>query len=129
MFLPSGIFILLLLLVCCFSLVMAAGHVQEFACVTDYDKELVCHWKVPVPMNCSKEFLLYYRKEVFSLNSVCVPRNGKESLMCTCTICPDYFVSGLTYVLALQYNGTDTWNYSVTPALVGKKLFTLSQDI
>ncbi|XP_033921611.1 interleukin-4 receptor subunit alpha [Melopsittacus undulatus] len=101
--------------------VMAAGHVQEFACVTDYDKELVCHWKVPVPMNCSKEFLLYYRKEVFSLpNSVCVPRNGKESLMCTCTICPDYFVSGLTYVLALQYNGTDTWNYSVTPALVVK---------
>lgn len=57
---------------------------------------------------------------------MCVPENGKESLKCTCTICPDYFVSGLTYVLALQYNGTDMWNYSVTPALVGKKLFTLS---
>ncbi|XP_061330165.1 interleukin-4 receptor subunit alpha isoform X1 [Pezoporus flaviventris] len=101
--------------------VMAAGHVQEFACFTDYDKELVCHWKVPEHMNCSKEFLLYYRKEFFSLpNSVCVPKNGKESLRCTCTICPDYFVSGLTYVLALQYNGTDMWNYSVTPALVVK---------
>ncbi|XP_065541056.1 interleukin-4 receptor subunit alpha isoform X2 [Lathamus discolor] len=101
--------------------VMAAGHVQEFACFTDYDKELVCHWKVPANMNCSKEFLLYYRKEFFSLpNSVCVPKNGKESLRCTCTICPDYFVSGLTYVLALQYNGTDMWNYSVTPALVVK---------
>ncbi|XP_010011368.1 PREDICTED: interleukin-4 receptor subunit alpha, partial [Nestor notabilis] len=104
-----------------FSLVMAAGHVQEFACFTDYDKELVCHWKVPAHMNCSTEFLLYYRKEFFSLpNSVCVPENGKDSLRCTCTICPDYFVSGLTYILALQYNGTDTWNYSVTPALVVK---------
>ncbi|NXK77472.1 IL4RA protein, partial [Amazona guildingii] len=100
---------------------MAAGRVQEFACFTDYDKELVCHWKVLAPMNCSKEFLLYYRKEFFPLpNSVCVPENGKESLKCTCTICPDYFVSGLTYVLALQYNGTDMWNYSVTPALVVK---------
>lgn len=57
----------MLLLVFCFSLVMAAGHVQEFACFTDYDKELVCHWKVPAHMNCSKEFLLYYRKEFFSL--------------------------------------------------------------
>ncbi|XP_061205042.1 interleukin-4 receptor subunit alpha [Neopsephotus bourkii] len=100
---------------------MAAGHVQEFACFTDYDRELVCHWKVPAHLNCSKEFLLYYRKELFSLpNSVCVPKNGKESLRCTCTICPDYFVSGLTYILALQYNGTDMWNYSVTPALVVK---------
>ncbi|KAM9557825.1 interleukin-4 receptor subunit alpha isoform 1-T1 [Guaruba guarouba] len=105
----------------CSKQVMAAGHVQEFACFTDYDKELVCHWKVPAHMNCSKEFLLYYRKEFFPLpNSVCVPKNGKESLKCTCTICPDYFVSGLTYVLALQYNGTDMWNYSVTPALVVK---------
>lgn len=100
---------------------MAAGHVQEFACFTDYDRELVCHWKVPAQTNCSKEFLLYYRKEFFSLpNRVCVPENGKDSLRCTCTICPDYFVSGLTYILALQFNGTDMWNYSVTPALVVK---------
>ncbi|NXT40444.1 IL4RA protein, partial [Pelecanoides urinatrix] len=100
---------------------MAAGHVQEFACFTDYDKELVCDWKVPAQTNCSKEFLLYYRKEFFFLpNRVCVPENGKDSLRCTCTICPDYFVSGLTYILALQFNGTDMWNYSVTPALVVK---------
>ncbi|XP_009708798.1 PREDICTED: interleukin-4 receptor subunit alpha [Cariama cristata] len=100
--------------------VMAAGHVQEFACFTDYDKELVCHWKVPAQTNCSKEFLLYYGKEFCSPNDVCVPENGKDSLRCTCTICPDYFVSGLTYNLALQFNGTDMWNYSVTPALVVK---------
>ncbi|XP_009948767.1 PREDICTED: interleukin-4 receptor subunit alpha [Leptosomus discolor] len=101
--------------------VMAAGHVQEFACFTDYDKELVCHWKVPGQTNCSKEFLLFYRKEFgFSLNHVCVPENGEDSLRCTCTIRQEYFVSGLTYILALQFNGTETWNYSVTPALVVK---------
>ncbi|NXK48614.1 IL4RA protein, partial [Chauna torquata] len=97
---------------------MATGHVQEFACFTDYAKELVCHWKVSAQTNCSKEFLLYYRKEFFSFQNVCVPENGKESFKCTCTIYPDYFVSGLTYILALQFNGTDVWNYSVTPALV-----------
>ncbi|XP_009284785.1 PREDICTED: interleukin-4 receptor subunit alpha isoform X1 [Aptenodytes forsteri] len=101
--------------------VIAAGHVQEFACFSDYDKELVCHWKVPAQTNCSKEFLLYYWKELFVLpNHVCVPENGKDSLSCACTIHPDYFVSGLTYILALQFNGTDMWNYSVTPALVVK---------
>ncbi|NXK13793.1 IL4RA protein, partial [Herpetotheres cachinnans] len=100
---------------------MSAGHVQEFACVTDYDKELVCHWKVPAEMNCSKEFLLYYRKEFLPTPmGVCVPVNGEDSLRCTCTICPDYFVSGLKYILTLQFNGTDMWNYSVTPALVVK---------
>lgn len=57
---------------------------------------------------------------------MCIPENGKDNSKCTCTIRPDYFVSGLTYILALQFNGTDVWNYSVTPALVGKKLFTLS---
>ncbi|NXW54553.1 IL4RA protein, partial [Eurystomus gularis] len=99
---------------------MAAGHVQEFACFTDYDKELVCHWKMPAQTNCSKEFLLYYRIEFYSLeNHVCVPENGKDGL-CTCTIRRDYFVSGLTYILALQFNGTDTWNYTVKPALVVK---------
>ncbi|XP_072734527.1 interleukin-4 receptor subunit alpha isoform X1 [Ciconia boyciana] len=100
---------------------MATGPVQEFACFTDYDKELVCHWKVPAQTNCSKEFLLYYREEFLrQSNRVCVPEHGKDSLRCTCTICPDYFVSGLTYILALQFNGTDMWNYSVTPALVVK---------
>ncbi|KFV20642.1 Interleukin-4 receptor subunit alpha, partial [Tauraco erythrolophus] len=98
----------------------AAGHVQEFACFTDYDKELICHWRVPAQTNCSKEFLLYYRNKSFLPNHVCVPENGKDSLRCTCTICPDYFVFGLTYVLALQFNGTDMWNYSVTPARVVK---------
>lgn len=58
--------------------------------------------------------------------NMCVPENEKDSLRCTCTIYPDYFVSGLTYILALQFNGTDMWNYNVTPALVGKNLFTLS---
>ncbi|XP_009491460.1 interleukin-4 receptor subunit alpha isoform X2 [Pelecanus crispus] len=100
--------------------VMAAEQVQEFACFTDFDKELVCHWKVPAQINCSKEFLLYYRQEFFPLNHVCVPENGKDSLRCTCTISPRYFVSGLTYILALQFNGTDMWNYSVTPAMVVK---------
>ncbi|XP_032843479.2 interleukin-4 receptor subunit alpha isoform X2 [Tyto alba] len=94
--------------------VMAAGHVEEFACFTDYDKELVCHWKVPAQINCSKEFLLFYRR------NVCVPENGKDGLRCTCTIYPGHFVSGLTYILALQFNGTDMWNYSVIPALVVK---------
>ncbi|XP_051487744.1 interleukin-21 receptor isoform X5 [Apus apus] len=101
--------------------VMAAGRVEEFACFTDYDKELTCHWKVPAQTNCSKEFLLHYRKEFLSPPmNVCVPENGKDSLRCTCTIHPDYFVSGLMYILALQFNGTDTWNYSVRPALVVK---------
>ncbi|XP_065501110.1 interleukin-4 receptor subunit alpha isoform X2 [Caloenas nicobarica] len=100
---------------------VAAGRVQEFACFTDYDKELVCHWKVPAQTNCSKEFLLYYRKNFFNLpNRVCIPENGKDNLKCTCTIYPDYFVSGLTYILALQFNGTDMWNYTVIPALVVK---------
>ncbi|XP_026715194.1 interleukin-4 receptor subunit alpha [Athene cunicularia] len=99
--------------------VMAAGHVQEFACFSDYDKELVCHWKVPAQINCSREFLLSYRT-YFSPKNVCVPENGKDSLSCTCTICPDYFVSALTYLVTLTFNGTDTWNYSVTPALVVK---------
>ncbi|KAM6121932.1 LOW QUALITY PROTEIN: interleukin-4 receptor subunit alpha [Phoenicopterus ruber ruber] len=102
-----------------FSYTTNEGHVQEFACFTDYDKELVCHWKVPAQTNCSKEFLLYYRKEAFQ-NHVCVPENGIDNLRCTCTICPDYFVSGLTYSLALQFNGTDMWNSSITPALVVK---------
>ncbi|KFQ18842.1 Interleukin-4 receptor subunit alpha, partial [Merops nubicus] len=99
---------------------MAAGHMEEFACFTDYDRELVCHWKVPAQTNCSKEFLLYYRNEIaFPLNHVCVPENGRDSL-CTCTIHQDYFVSALTYILALQFNGSDMWNYSVKPALVVK---------
>ncbi|KAM6351389.1 interleukin-4 receptor subunit alpha isoform 2-T3 [Alca torda] len=101
--------------------VMAAGHVQEFACFTDYDKELVCHWKVPAQTNCSKEFLLYYTNALLPQpNHVCVPENGKDGLRCTCTIYPDYFVSALTYILTLQFNETDMWNTSVTPALVVK---------
>ncbi|XP_063200740.1 interleukin-4 receptor subunit alpha isoform X1 [Chroicocephalus ridibundus] len=101
--------------------VMAAGHVQEFACFTDYDKELVCHWKVPAQTNCSKEFLLYYTNELLPQpNPVCVPENGKDRLRCTCTIYPDYFVTALTYILTLKFNETDTWNTSVTPALVVK---------
>ncbi|NWT40576.1 IL4RA protein, partial [Chroicocephalus maculipennis] len=100
---------------------MAAGHVQEFACFTDYDKELVCHWKVPAQTNCSKEFLLYYTNELLPQpNPVCVPENGKDRLRCTCTIYPDYFVTALTYILTLKFNETDTWNTSVTPALVVK---------
>ncbi|NXS69727.1 IL4RA protein, partial [Pandion haliaetus] len=100
---------------------MAVGHVQQFACFSDYDKELVCHWEVPAQTNCSREFLLYYRQELFLRpTNACVPENGKDSLRCTCTIWPDYFVSGLTYILALQFNGTNTQNYSVTPALVVK---------
>ncbi|XP_035195337.1 interleukin-4 receptor subunit alpha [Oxyura jamaicensis] len=98
----------------------ATGHIQEFGCFSDFAKELVCDWKVPAQTNCSEEFLLYYREEIFSPQNVCVPENGKESFTCSCTIYPDYFVSGLTYVLALQFNGTDMWNYSVTPALVVK---------
>uniref|UniRef100_A0A8C3KEQ7 Interleukin-4 receptor subunit alpha n=1 Tax=Calidris pygmaea TaxID=425635 RepID=A0A8C3KEQ7_9CHAR len=101
--------------------VMAAGRVQEFACFTDYDKELVCHWKVPEQTNCSKEFLLYYTNALLPQpNHVCVPENGKDSLRCTCTIYPGYFVAALTYILTLQFNGTDMWNTSVTPALIVK---------
>ncbi|XP_062359524.1 interleukin-4 receptor subunit alpha isoform X2 [Cinclus cinclus] len=99
---------------------MTGGHIQEFACFTDFDKELVCHWKVPAQTNCSKEFLLCYSKETSSVSNMCVPENEKDSLRCTCTIYPDYFVSGLTYILALQFNGTYIWNYNVTPALVVK---------
>ncbi|NXI38020.1 IL4RA protein, partial [Galbula dea] len=100
---------------------MTAGHVEEFACFTDYDKELICHWKMPAQTNCSEEFLLYYRMESLPpLNTeMCVPENGKDGL-CTCTIHSEYFVSSLRYILALQFNGTGTWNYSVTPALVVK---------
>ncbi|XP_048817914.1 interleukin-4 receptor subunit alpha isoform X1 [Lagopus muta] len=100
--------------------VMATEHIQEFACFTDYAEKLICHWKVPAQLNCSQEFLLYYRKEFFPPENVCVPENGEESFMCTCTIYPDYFVSGLTYILALQFNGTNMWNSSVTPAQVVK---------
>ncbi|XP_005054670.1 PREDICTED: interleukin-4 receptor subunit alpha isoform X2 [Ficedula albicollis] len=103
-----------------FSYTANEGHVQEFACFTDYDKELVCHWKVSAQTNCSKQFLLYYSKEASSVLNMCVPENEKDSLRCTCTIYPDYFVSGLTYILALQFNGTDVWNFNVTPALVVK---------
>lgn len=99
---------------------MTAGLVQEFACFTDFEEELVCHWKVPAQTNCSKEFLLCYSKETSSVSNICVPENEKDSLRCICTIYPDYFVSGLTYTLALQFNGTDMWNYNVTPALVVK---------
>ncbi|NXK91928.1 IL4RA protein, partial [Formicarius rufipectus] len=98
---------------------MTAEPIQEFVCFTDYDKELVCHWKVPAQINCSKEFLLCYSTETSVVN-VCVPENRKDSLMCICTIYQDYFVAGLTYVLALQFNGTHMWNYNVTPALVVK---------
>ncbi|RLV91774.1 hypothetical protein DV515_00014000 [Chloebia gouldiae] len=100
--------------------VLTAGHVQEFACFTDYDKELFCHWKVPAQTNCSKEFVLCYSKETSSVLNTCVPENEKDSLRCTCTIYPEYFVLGLTYILVLQFNGTDSWNYNVTPALVVK---------
>lgn len=44
---------------------MATEHIQEFACFTDYAEKLICHWKVPAQLNCSQEFLLYYRKEFF----------------------------------------------------------------
>ncbi|NXH21935.1 IL4RA protein, partial [Bucco capensis] len=100
---------------------MAAGLVEEFACFTDYDKELVCHWKVPAQTNCSKEFLLYYRDETLPpLNTgTCVPENGEESL-CSCTVYSDYFRASLRYILALQLNGTDMWNGSVIPARVVK---------
>lgn len=57
--------ILLLLIVCCCSLVMAAERVRQFACFSDYDKELVCHWEVTAQTNCSREFLLYYSQELF----------------------------------------------------------------
>ncbi|KAM8798306.1 interleukin-4 receptor subunit alpha [Eudromia elegans] len=53
-------------------------------------------------------------------SNVCIPENGKESSTCTCTIYPAFFVLGLTYILTLQFNGTNTGNYSVTPALVVK---------
>ncbi|NWT15059.1 IL4RA protein, partial [Vireo altiloquus] len=99
---------------------MAAGRIQEFACFTDFEKELVCHWKVPAQTNCSKDFLLCYSKETYPVSNMCVPENEKDSLRCTCTIYENYFVSGLTYILALQFNGTDVWNYNVTPALVVK---------
>ncbi|NXP40568.1 IL4RA protein, partial [Leiothrix lutea] len=99
---------------------MTAGPVQDFACFTDFDKELVCHWKVPAQTNCSKEFLLWYREDSSSELSMSVPENEKDSLRCTCTIHQDYFVSGLTYILTLQFNGTVMWNYTVTPALVVK---------
>ncbi|NXC49679.1 IL4RA protein, partial [Penelope pileata] len=98
----------------------ATGHVQEFACFTDYAEKLVCHWKVPAQVNCSKEFLLYYRKEFFPPQNVCVPENGEESFTCTCTMYSNYFVAGFTYFLALQFNGTVVWNSSVIPALVVK---------
>uniref|UniRef100_A0A8C3KYC5 Interleukin-4 receptor subunit alpha n=1 Tax=Chrysolophus pictus TaxID=9089 RepID=A0A8C3KYC5_CHRPC len=100
--------------------VMATEHIQEFACFTDYAEKLICHWKVPAQLNCSKEFLLYYVKECIPPRNVCVPENGEESFMCTCTIYPDYFVSSLTYNLSLQFNGTNMWNSSVTPAQVVK---------
>ncbi|CAN8192293.1 unnamed protein product [Coccothraustes coccothraustes] len=100
--------------------VLTAEHIQEFACFTDYGKELVCHWKVPAQTNCSKEFMLYYSKEASPVLNKCVPENEKDSLRCTCTIYPEYFVLGLRYILALQFNGTDTWNYNVTPAFVVK---------
>ncbi|NWR76143.1 IL4RA protein, partial [Centropus unirufus] len=100
---------------------MATGQVEEFACLTDYDKELVCHWKVPKQTNCSKEFLLYYRIEFISMiNDVCVPENNEDGLRCSCTIHPDFFTSGIIYLLTLQHNGTAMWNYNVTPALVVK---------
>ncbi|NXO19219.1 IL4RA protein, partial [Oriolus oriolus] len=97
-----------------------AGHVQEFACFTDYDKELVCDWKVPAQTNCSKEFLLCYSEGTSSVSNVCVPENGKDSSRCTCTIYRDFFVSSITYNLTLQINGTDVSNYSVRPACVVK---------
>ncbi|XP_031462828.1 interleukin-4 receptor subunit alpha [Phasianus colchicus] len=100
--------------------VMATEHIQEFACFTDYAEKLICHWKVPAQLNCSEEFLLYYMKKFFPPRNVCVPENGEESFMCTCTIYPDYFVAGLTYILSLQFNGTNMWNSSVTPAQVVK---------
>ncbi|KAF2985594.1 hypothetical protein EK904_005104 [Melospiza melodia maxima] len=99
--------------------VLTAGRIQEFACFTDYDKELVCHWKVPAQTNCSKEFVLYYSEET-SVSNKCVPENEKDSLRCTCTIYPEYFAVSVTYILALQFNGTDSWNYNVTPSLVVK---------
>ncbi|NXF01165.1 IL4RA protein, partial [Smithornis capensis] len=100
---------------------MTAGRVQEFACFTDYDKELVCHWKVPAQTNCSEEFLLSYSKGTSSRSNVCVPENGKDNLRCTCTIRPDsYFVAAHEYILALQFNGTDMWNYTVRPASIVK---------
>ncbi|NXA38315.1 IL4RA protein, partial [Eudromia elegans] len=99
---------------------MATGNVQDFACFTDYAEKLVCHWKVPAQTNCSKEFLLCYRVGIPSQHNVCIPENGKESSTCTCTIYPAFFVLGLTYILTLQFNGTNTGNYSVTPALVVK---------
>ncbi|XP_021266674.1 interleukin-4 receptor subunit alpha [Numida meleagris] len=100
--------------------VMATEHVQEFACFSDYARELVCHWKVPPQLNCSKEFLLYYEVELLALRNVCLPEDGKESFTCTCTIYSDYFVSGLNYILALQFNGTSVWNSTVRPAKVVK---------
>ncbi|NXI55356.1 IL4RA protein, partial [Chloroceryle aenea] len=99
---------------------MAAGRVQDFACFTDYDKELVCQWTVLAQTNCSKDFVLNYRDDFSEeQNLTCVPENGKDS-SCTCTIHRDCFVSGLIYILTLWFNGTEVWNGSVQPALVVK---------
>ncbi|NXN93312.1 IL4RA protein, partial [Rhinopomastus cyanomelas] len=100
----------------------AAGRVGEFGCFTDYDRELVCHWKVPERTNCSREFLLHYQMDfLFQPSRVCVPENGKDRFRCTCTITYSHrVVSGLAYRLALQFNGTSVWNYSVIPVLVVK---------
>ncbi|NXU55259.1 IL4RA protein, partial [Turnix velox] len=99
---------------------MATGHVQEFACLTDYVRELLCHWKVPALTNCSNKFLLYYTNAMLPHPHVCIPENGKDNLSCTCTIYPDYFAYALTYNITLQFSGTEMWNTSVTPALVVK---------
>ncbi|NXY84237.1 IL4RA protein, partial [Alcedo cyanopectus] len=99
---------------------LAAGRVQGFSCSTDYDKELLCQWSVLTQANCSRDFLLHYRDDLlYQQDQECVPEDRGDSV-CSCTIRRDYFVSGLKYILALHFNGTDVWNYSVRPALVVK---------
>ncbi|EMP32208.1 Interleukin-4 receptor subunit alpha [Chelonia mydas] len=105
---------------------MATGRIQRFECFTDYARELSCHWEAAAQTNCSKEFRLYYKKEILStVYNTCIPETGKGSSMnsvsnCICIILPEYFTAGLAYHLALQANGTVLWNDTVEVAYIVK---------
>ncbi|XP_027681932.2 interleukin-4 receptor subunit alpha isoform X2 [Chelonia mydas] len=106
--------------------IMATGRIQRFECFTDYARELSCHWEAAAQTNCSKEFRLYYKKEILStVYNTCIPETGKGSSMnsvsnCICIILPEYFTAGLAYHLALQANGTVLWNDTVEVAYIVK---------
>ncbi|XP_073217684.1 interleukin-4 receptor subunit alpha isoform X3 [Lepidochelys kempii] len=79
--------------------ILATGRIQRFECFTDYARELSCHWEAAAQTNCSKEFRLYYKKEILSTVGLLALPQQKPVPACSpqlITVSPQRHASGIT---------------------------------